>query len=149
MRKNVQHGRNGRNVRKERKLKQGNLAECLTDEEEYILWRDQYDWDQKEQIMDKKWREDEEAGFEKEEEGTDGAEEVEEDTWEEQSGDGEEEDTNGAEEEDDRQGRSSLKIRGGGKKLKTRQWKEKKRGWIRGSSGSECTGCKNDTNRTL
>ncbi len=56
------------------------MAECLTDEEEYILWRDQYDWDQKEQIMDKKWREDEEAGFEKEEEGTDGAEEVEEDT---------------------------------------------------------------------
>jgi hypothetical protein len=39
------------------------VAECLTEEEDYVLWRDQYDWSQKEQVMDEMWRADKEAGI--------------------------------------------------------------------------------------
>jgi hypothetical protein len=38
---------------------------CLTEEEEYALWRDQYDWNQDKQIMDEKWRENEDVGSER------------------------------------------------------------------------------------
>jgi hypothetical protein len=41
-------------------------AECLTVEEEYVLWCDQYDWNQEELVMDEKWRADKEAGFREE-----------------------------------------------------------------------------------
>ncbi len=47
-----------------------------------MLWRNHYDWIQKEQIMDEKWRADEEAGFG---EGAEEGDVREEETEEEQS----------------------------------------------------------------
>jgi hypothetical protein len=43
------------------------VGACLMEEEEYILWWDQCNWSQEEQIMDEKMREDEDAGFGEEE----------------------------------------------------------------------------------